>query len=317
MARAVTAKVIIWVFGAAILLAGCSSGSGYRSYDYRAIKPVWVVRNAPVPVPHPVRRPAAPVRATAYKAAPAVPSSSRTITVQKGDTLYSISRFTGVHVRSIIAHNGLRPPYLLKPGDRLAIPAAAVHVVRKGETSYSISRAYDVDLAELMRMNRIRRPYTLYPGQKLKLPPSAGRATATVRKTALPAPPQRSGSGFVWPIKGRIISTFGPKKGGLHNDGINIAAGRGAGVVAAESGVVAYAGNGLKGYGNLILVQHSGGWVTAYAHNDRMLVQRGQKVGRGQKIALAGSTGGVDRPQVHFEIRRGRKAVDPLGYLAK
>lgn len=321
-------RATCWVLMAGVLtlLAACSSGGGYRYYgDYRNIPPVWVVRNAPVPVPHPVMRPKAPRKATVARAVPSRTATARptkatslqTVRVAKGDTVYAISRRTGVHVRAIIAQNNLRPPYLLKPGDSLAVPSAPVHVVRKGETSYSISRAYGVDLSELMRLNGIRRPYTLYPGQKLKMPPSAsGRATAT-RQASLPTPPPRAGSGFDWPVRGRILSGYGPKKGGLHNDGVNIAVPRGTAVKAAESGVVAYAGNGLKGFGNLILMQHDGGWITAYAHNDRLLVKRGDRVRRGQKIAAAGSTGNVNSPQVHFEIRRGRKAVNPMSYLPK
>ncbi len=309
MARAGTARGFLWTVIGALAIAGCTSG-GYDDYGYRG--PVWVVRNAPVPVPHPSRRPHTPAHTTRHHASTA---AARSVRVRKGDTVYAISRRTGVYVRSIIVRNHLRPPYLLKPGDRLIIPSAVVHVVRKGETSYSISRAYDVDLAELMRLNRIRRPYTLYPGQKLKLPSRATRSPGSLQRAALPTPPHRSGHGFAWPLRGRIVSAFGPKKGGLHNDGINIAARRGAAVRASESGVVAYAGNGLRGYGNLVLLQHAGGWVTAYAHTERILVRRGQKVGRGQKIALAGETGGVNTPQLHFELRRGRKAVNPLGYL--
>lgn len=308
----------------ALLLTACSSG-GYYTGDYRNIPPVWVVRNAPVPVPHPVMRPRPPERAVARstaRTAAARPAPSRTVQVRKGDTVYAISRRTGVHVRAIIAANDLRPPYLLKPGDRLRLPAANVHVVRKGETSYSISRAYGVDLSELVRMNGMRRPYTLYPGQKLKLPPSARPSstqvsTGTSTPASIPAPPPRTGTGFDWPVRGQILSGFGPKNGGLHNDGINIRAARGASVKAAQTGVVAYAGNGLKGFGNLVLIQHDGGWVTAYAHNDRLLVKRGDKVRRGQKIALAGSTGSVSEPQLHFEIRKGRKAVNPASYLPR
>lgn len=323
------AKVLVLIIGGVTLLAACSSGGGYHyPVNYRNIPPVWVVRNAPVPVPHPVMRPSAPRKAAVARAAPSGTASSQnatatkaaglqTVRVRKGDTVYAISRRTGVHVRAIIARNNLSPPYLLRPGDRLVVPRAPVHVVRKGETSYSISRSYGVDLSELMSLNGIRRPYTLYPGQRLKLPPSASGGGSVARQVSLPSPPPRAGSDFDWPVRGRILSGYGAKKGGLHNDGINIAVARGTAVQAAESGVVAYAGNGLKGFGNLILMQHDGGWITAYAHNDRLLVKRGDRVRRGQTIAAAGSTGNVNSPQVHFEIRRGRKAVNPMGYLPK
>jgi murein DD-endopeptidase MepM/ murein hydrolase activator NlpD len=146
-------------------------------------------------------------------------------------------------------------------------------------------------------------------------PPAAAPQPQTQTQTAA-LPPARAGSlQFAWPASGRIISGFGPKPGGQHNDGINIEVARGAPVRAAESGTVVYAGNELKGYGNLVLIRHAGGWVTAYAHNDQILVRRGAQITKGQTIARAGSSGGVATPQVHFEVRRGREPVDPLRYL--
>jgi murein DD-endopeptidase MepM/ murein hydrolase activator NlpD len=131
----------------------------------------------------------------------------------------------------------------------------------------------------------------------------------------LPATPPRSGQGFQWPLVGTIVSGFGSKDGGLHNDGLNIAAAAGSPVLAADDGVVAYAGNELRGYGNLVLVRHEDGWVTAYGHNDQMLVSRGDRVRAGQEIATVGATGAVASPQLHFEIRRGAQAIDPLSQL--
>jgi murein DD-endopeptidase MepM/ murein hydrolase activator NlpD len=130
-----------------------------------------------------------------------------------------------------------------------------------------------------------------------------------------PEPAPRVSERFLWPVKGKIISNFGPKKGGLNNDGINIAAPEGATVVAADNGVVAYAGNELRGFGNLLLIRHADGWVTAYAHNEKLLVKRGEKVKRGQAIAQIGSTGSVSAPQLHFEVRKGTDPVDPIKYL--
>ena len=121
---------------------------------------------------------------------------------------------------------------------------------------------------------------------------------------------------FLWPVNGKVISPFGSKNGGLHNDGINIAAPRGTPVRAAENGVVVYSGNQIRGFGNLLLIRHSDGWVTAYAHNDTLLVKKGQQVKRGETIARVGSTGNVTQPQLHFELRKGTEAVDPAGYLA-
>jgi murein DD-endopeptidase MepM/ murein hydrolase activator NlpD len=112
------------------------------------------------------------------------------------------------------------------------------------------------------------------------------------------------------------VSGFGSKGGGLYNDGINIAAESGAFVRAAENGIVAYAGNELRGYGNLLLIRHADGWISAYAHAGEFLVRRGQVVKRGQTIARVGNTGAVAQPQLHFELRRGRKAVDPTLHLS-
>jgi len=122
---------------------------------------------------------------------------------------------------------------------------------------------------------------------------------------------------FRWPARGRIISEFGTKPGGTRNEGINLALPEGADIKSAEDGTVIYSGNELKGYGNLVLVRHADGWVSAYAHNSELLVKRGDPVRRGQVIAKAGSTGSVSQPQLHFELRRGNKPVDPMRYLAR
>jgi murein DD-endopeptidase MepM/ murein hydrolase activator NlpD len=135
-----------------------------------------------------------------------------------------------------------------------------------------------------------------------------------------PAPPTEpsadSDRRFLWPVAGRVISAFGDRPDGGRNDGINISAERGAPVHAAESGEVSYVGNELKGYGNLILIRHDNGFSTAYAHADGVLVRRGQRVERGEVIASAGATGDVSQPQLHFELRRGTRPVDPALFLA-
>ncbi len=146
-------------------------------------------------------------------------------------------------------------------------------------------------------------------GQTASAQPSATSAATTVQ-------PATHGTGkFLWPVNGKIISPFGPKDGGLHNDGINIAAPLGTPVHAADSGVVVYAGNELRGFGNLLLVRHADGWVSAYAHCDALLVKRGDNVKRGQVIARVGQSGNVNAPQLHFELRKGAEAVDPLAQL--
>ena len=131
----------------------------------------------------------------------------------------------------------------------------------------------------------------------------------------VPLPPTRNT--FLWPVEGRVISGFGAKPGGKHNDGINIAAPVGSDVRASQSGVVAYAGNELRGYGNLVLIRHNDGWMTAYAHNDSLLVGKGDVVRRGQVISHSGRSGGVSDPQAHFEIRRDGEPQDPLRLLTR
>jgi murein DD-endopeptidase MepM/ murein hydrolase activator NlpD len=141
---------------------------------------------------------------------------------------------------------------------------------------------------------------------------AAGPADADGAIAATQAVPA---SKFRWPVKGKVIGGFGPKPDGTHNDGINVAVPLGTDVLAAESGVVAYAGSELKGYGQLILIRHDNGWSTAYAHNDQLQVAHGDRVRRGQVIAKAGKSGGVDQPQVRFEIRHRSTPVDPLAHL--
>lgn len=128
--------------------------------------------------------------------------------------------------------------------------------------------------------------------------------------------PRTSGR-FEWPVMGRVISGYGPKPGGEHNDGINIVVPAGTPVRAAEDGTVVYADNELKGFGNLLLVRHKDRWMTAYAHLDRMAVKSGDKVTRGQTIGTVGATGNVNSPQLHFEVRRGTEALNPEIYMQK
>ncbi len=153
------------------------------------------------------------------------------------------------------------------------------------------------------------------PARDVALPSVAKTPPPPPTNAALPAPPKRQGRLFDWPVTGKVISSHGPKKGGLHNDGINIAAPAGTPVRAAESGVVAYTGGDLKGFGKLVLIKHRDGYVTAYAHNSQILVQRGETVRRGDVIARVGETGSVDKPQLHFEIRKDAKPVNPSGLM--
>ena len=234
-------------------------------------------------------------------------------------------------MRSIIEANGLHPPYQLAVGQRIVLPHDREHVVTQGENVYGISRVYGIDAYALASANGLVAPFALRAGQILRIPAAGGEAVAVQPNTseaaaaaplpatpaAVPPPPPVTGSGFVWPVQGKVISSFGAKSKGLHNDGVNIAADRGTPVRAAENGVVAYAGNELRGFGNMLLIKHAGGWITAYAHNEKLLVARGDEVRRGQIVARVGSSGSVTRPQLHFELRKGKQAVDPLKYLGR
>lgn len=248
----------------------------------------------------------------------------------RGDSVYGLSRRHRVPVRAIIEANGLRPPYHLKKGQRVVLPRGRQHTVKRGETFFGIANSYRVNAYALARANGLKPPYNIQAGQVLVV---SGQASAkpVAKKTAstvllkpaprrppppsVPRPPAASGKGFIWPVRGRVVSGFGVKSKGLRNDGINIAAARGTPVKASENGVVVYAGNELRGFGNLLLIKHANGWVSAYAHNDTLLAKRGDKVAKGQKIATVGSTGSVKDPQLHFEMRRGRTARDPRKYL--
>ena len=281
--------------------------------------------NSPRPIPRPSVKPRRAKAAPKPIARPAVRPSVKpargyvTVKVRKGDTVYALARRHGAVPKDIIRANKLRRPYHLNVGQSVKVPRARVHVVAKGETGYSISRRYGVDVSSLMQLNQIRRPYRLKIGQKLKLPRQTRQpvavASAGSSKAPTPPPPPRSGAGFAWPAYGKVISSYGAKAGGLHNDGINIRVSAGAPVRASDSGTVVYVGNELKGFGNLVLIRHAGGWVSAYGHNRELLVSRGEKVSRGQTVAKAGASGSVTSPQVHFELRKGSRAVDPQKYL--
>jgi len=257
-----------------------------------------------------------------------------TVIVQRGDTLYGIAKRVRVPVRALIDANRLSPPYKLYVGRKLYIPQVHTHKVIKGETLIGISKQYDVNVYELARHNGVKSPYVINIGQLLSIPgvektvtaknaekPTTARSSARTPSAvkrivkAITRPPKSSGKGFTWPVRGKVVSSFGAKDKGLHNDGINILAPRGTPVRAVENGVIAYAGNELRGFGNLLLVKHSGGWITAYAHNETLLVKKGDKVGKGQIISKVGSSGSVTIPQLHFELRRGKKSYDPLPYL--
>jgi len=162
------------------------------------------------------------------------------------------------------------------------------------------------------------RPESAGPATPAETPPVAGQSVATAEARPAPLPESGPFTGRMsWPLDGRILSGFGSKGGGQYNDGINIAARKGQTVKAASDGVIAYVGDAIVSFGNLILIKHGQGWVTAYAHLDEVLVKRGDKVRAGEPIGKAGETGNVDRPQLHFEVREGKRARDPVLILPR
>lgn len=214
-----------------------------------------------------------------------------------------------------------------------------VHTVRKGETLFAIAWRYQRDYKELARNNGIKWPYRIHPGQKIKLyktskkvtksnksKTSSKKASKTTRykKPANNAKPvqekvanqldKKVNISWSWPAQGSVVANFSSR--GKVNKGINIAGRRGDPVRAAAQGVVVFSGPGLIGYGNLIIIRHNETFLSAYAHNHRLLVKEGQKVKAGQKIAEIGSTG-TTRTQLHFEIRKRGKPVNPMWYLPK
>lgn len=259
-------------------------------------------------------QPPADIAPTALPAATPAAEGEGTYVVKPGDSLYSIAARHKVKVADLQRANGITDAARVKPGTMLKIPgagtaAAPVPAAQNGETVAPESR--------IVRIAAPPSPATA----GVKVLNGAEQSTSAAAPAAPEAPtvkPVAVSSGKLrWPVRGRVIQGFGPRPDGSHNDGVDIAVPAGTDVLAAEDGVVAYAGNEVKTYGNLVLVRHDNGWVTAYAYNDKILVQRGDRVKRGQPLAKAGRTGLADQPQVHFEVRVGSRPVDPTGYLEK
>ncbi len=208
----------------------------------------------------------------------------------------------------------------------------AVYKVSKGETLYSISWRYGMDYKTLAKINNIRSPYKIFVGQRLRFKSSSTSvktqtrtttkpqvtanksATSKTTKKAVPTNISNTRLTWRWPTKGKIVSTYSKSAAG--RKGINIAGKSGQSVVAAASGKVVYSGSGLPRYGNLLIIKHNDVYLSAYAHNKTLLVKEGQQVKSGQKIALLGKTG-TQNNQLHFEIRRNGKPVDPMRFLPK
>ena len=262
------------------------------------------VQAAPAPAPTPrVATPAGPT--------PPPSDWTGTYTVAPGDSLYAIAKRHKVKAADLQSANGITDPLKVRPGVVLKVPGPAGAkppvAAAPGQPDTPIAPPVIGGPRPVTGEKPLQRVAEVNPGTQTDTPPTA----------ADPPPPKATvgATRFRWPVKGKVIARFGPRPDNTHNDGINISVPAGTEVLAAENGVVAYAGNELKGYGNLVLVRHENGWVSAYAHNDTLLVKRGDKVKRGQPVAKAGTSGSVDQPQVHFELRQGSKPVDPLPHM--
>ena len=275
--------------------------------------------------------PYAPAPQASTRTAPA-PASGVHVVVS-GDTLSSIARRYGKGRGDIARANKLAPDAKVRLGQRLTIPGAGQSATRTASLRTPAAQpAQRGAPARNLSAPPVSSNFKPAPAKVTNAPmPSTRTASAdpvATARIATPAPeaaaeaaadaPSATGSTptFRWPARGRVIAGFGPKPNGQQNDGINLSVPEGTSVKAAEDGVVAYAGNELKGYGNLVLVRHAGGYVTAYAHASELTVKRGETIKRGQIIAKAGQTGSVTSPQLHFEIRKGSSPVDPMQYLA-
>jgi murein DD-endopeptidase MepM/ murein hydrolase activator NlpD len=252
-------------------------------------------------------------------------------TVRQGESLATIARRHGLTHQELARHNNLSNPESLQPGQTIQLPAGAKPVALASADRGNAGRRMPLPavkpnrsaarVASASRRKTGEKPIRVASSSSaLELPSRAKASTPKPQRIAhlgkLPKPQPMSASQFRWPVRGRVISGYGTKPNGKHNDGINISVPQGTSVKAAENGVVAYAGSELKGYGNLILIRHSDDWVSAYAHNEELLVQRGEKVRRGQIIAKAGQSGTVRKPQVHFELRKGSRPMNPMKHLA-
>ena len=264
-------------------------------------------------IPHPAAIAAAPaLAAPAVRPVAAVAAPASVHVVNHGDTLLSIARRNHVSAPELARANHLEPSAKLSLGMKLVVPGArTAAAVTPAAAPVAVAAAQPVAAAPpVTKLAAVDTP------QKARLAQSAPNAEEPAIESPVKAA-EATGAvpTFRWPVRGKVITAYGAKANGKSNDGINLAVPEGTPVKAADDGVVAYSGNELKGYGNLVLIRHANGYVTAYAHASELLVKRGDTIKRGQVIAKSGQSGEVQSPQLHFEIRKGSSPVDPLQFL--
>jgi murein DD-endopeptidase MepM/ murein hydrolase activator NlpD len=265
-------------------------------------------------IPHQAAAAPEPVLTAPASKAVAAPVAAPSVhVVNHGDTLLSIAYRNHVSVAELAKANNIEPTAKLKLGAKLTVP---------GAKTAAAAPAGQPAVAAAQPAAGLAPPVTKLAAAPAGSPQSARLAQATTKVEDAPAEtPAKAAEAtgalptFRWPVRGKVITSYGAKTNGKANDGINLAVPEGTPVKAAEDGVVAYSGNELKGYGNLVLVRHANGYVTAYAHASELLVKRGDTIKRGQIIAKSGQSGEVGSPQLHFEIRKGSTPVDPLQFL--
>ncbi len=277
-------------------------------------------------IPRPQQRPPAAV-AAAPASHMAPPSPVATVSavhyVNSGETLMSIARKNHISAAQLAQANNIPPKAPLKIGMKLIVPGAKVAAITPAQQATvqpltpppAAIASPQLKPQQVAAVTTIGKPVMQAPAPVVKETAHMATETKEVEEAVKSADATSGLPTFRWPVRGRIIAGYGAKTSGKQNDGINVAVPEGTPVKAADDGVVTYAGNELKGYGNLVLIKHNNGYVTAYAHTSELLVKRGDTIKRGQIIAKSGQTGEVQSPQLHFEIRKGSTPVDPTQFL--
>ena len=254
------------------------------------------------------------------------PKTETSHVVQPGETLGGIAERAEVPRVLIIETNRLKPPYAVKAGQKLVMPRRRSHTVKDGETGFDIAMDYGIPWDVIAAANGLQRDNKVKPGQKLEIPTlatSSGVDPVTVAYPSISTDPPKGlpdtvAPAFVWPVEGKVRRGF-VVAGGTQppHDGIDVLADEGTAVRAAGKGEVIFAGPGPEEYGLTVIIYHSGRWTTTYSYLSKITVKVGDKVKSGERIGLVGQTGLASKPQLHFEIRRNKRPLDPARYLVK
>ena len=247
---------------------------------------------------------------------------SKKIKVLTGDTIYSLSKKYKITVKELIKFNKIKAPYVLKPSKFIKIPKPKTYKIKSGDTLYKIAKCNAIYIKDIKEKNLRLNEKKLIIGARINLPYyvlNKCNLKNQVRKKGIKNKYYKAKSKgfFSWPVKGKIITNFGKQTGGRMNDGINIISVKGNPVRAALDGKVIYRGNELLAWGNLIIIKHKNNWTTAYAHLDKFLVQKGENIKTGDVIGSVGSTGNVVKSQLHFQVRKNSKPLNPINFLKK